>query len=99
MQFTFLFILQLYKDSNDFLNEIYYNFFYNDSGFFFSLEKRKKNETTHFRKSLFCSESFDQASLHATILVGFLGILDLKKKFESFDQASLHATILVGFLV
>ena len=34
-------------------------------------KKKLKNETAHFRKPLFCSESFDQASLHATILEGF----------------------------
>ena len=40
-------------------------------------EKKLKNETAHLRKSLFCSESFDQASLHAAYLLQrFLGVLD-----------------------
>ena len=77
VDFTIQLQFQLYKDLNVCLNKMYYNFC-----IVFIRKNIKKNKIklltleSHFIKS----ESFDQASLHATILVGFLGILDFKKK-------------------
>ena len=94
--YVFLHFFLMNKDSNVFFKIKFITLFFTMIQVFIFIRKKKKiNETTHFRKSLFCSESIDQASLHATILVGFLGVIDLKKNWESFDQASLHATILV----